>query len=58
MKSQNDIRTTNEDYPESNVRGANMGAHLGAVGPRWAPCWPHDRCYQGRLTSLLMRPWH
>ena len=18
------------------------GAHLGPVGPRWAPCWPHD----------------
>ena len=17
------------------------------VGPRWAPCWPHESCYQG-----------
>ena len=23
------------------------GAHLGPVGPRWAPCWPHKPCYQG-----------
>ena len=21
------------------------GAHLGPVGPRWAPCWPHAPCY-------------
>ena len=20
---------------------------LGPVGPRWAPCWPHELCYQG-----------
>ena len=25
------------------------GAHLGPVGPRWAPCWPHEPCYQGCL---------
>ena len=23
------------------------GAHLGPVGPGWAPCWPHEPCYQG-----------
>ena len=23
------------------------GAHLGPVGLRWAPCWPHEPCYQG-----------
>ena len=22
-------------------------AHLGPFGPRWAPCWPHEPCYQG-----------
>ena len=27
------------------------GAHLGPVGPRWAPCWPHEPCYQGLLAS-------
>ena len=23
------------------------GAHLGPVGPKWAPCWPHEPSYQG-----------
>ena len=23
------------------------GAHLGPVGPRWDPCWPHEYCYKG-----------
>ena len=23
------------------------GAHLGPVGPRWAPDWPHGPCYKG-----------
>ena len=23
------------------------GAHLGPVGPRWAPCGPHEPCYEG-----------
>ena len=22
-------------------------SHLGPVGPRWDPCWPHKPCYQG-----------
>ena len=21
------------------------GTHMGPVGPRWAPCWPHEPCY-------------
>ena len=33
-------------YPDSKVHGANMGHHLGPVGPRWAPWWPHEPCYQ------------
>ena len=24
-----------------------MGVHLGPIGPRLAPCWPHEPCYQG-----------
>ena len=24
-----------------------QGANLGPVGPRLAPCWPHEPCYQG-----------
>ena len=30
-------------YPDSKIHGA----HLDPVGPRWAPCWPHESCYQG-----------
>ena len=26
-------------------------AHLGPVGPRWAPYWPHEPCCQGPLTN-------
>ena len=22
-------------------------------GPRWAPCWPHEPCYQNVLTHLI-----
>ena len=25
------------------------GAHMGPVGPRLAPYWPHEPCYQGRF---------
>ena len=28
-------------------RWGQHGAHLGPVGRKWAPCWPHDPCYQG-----------
>ena len=39
--------------PESKVRGANKGAHLGPTGPWWAPFWPHELCYAGYLANLL-----
>ena len=32
-------------HPDSEVHGT----HLGPVGPRWAPCWPYEPCYQGSL---------
>ena len=28
------------------------GAHLGPVGPRWAPCWSHKPCFQGIVFSV------
>ena len=34
-------------YPDNKVHGA----HLGPVGPIWAPCWPHEPCYQGTSFS-------
>ena len=27
------------------------GAHLGPIGPRWAPCRPNDLCYLGRCPD-------
>ena len=30
-------------HPDSKIHGA----HLGPVGPMWAPCWPHKPCYHG-----------
>ena len=30
------------------------GADLSPVGPRWAPCWPHEPCYQGHHSSLAL----
>ena len=29
------------------------GAHLGPVGPRWAPCWPREPYYQGLDWSVI-----
>ena len=34
--------------PDSKVHGA----HLGPVGPRWAPCWPHESYYQGCVSDV------
>ena len=28
------------------------GAHLGPVSLRWAPCWPHKPCYQGKVSCF------
>ena len=40
---------------------------LGPVGPRWAPCWPHEPCYQEYfkapselftlMTSSALKEW-
>ena len=32
--------------PDSKVHDQH-GAHLDPAGPRWAPYWPHEPCYQG-----------
>ena len=28
------------------------GTHLGPAGPRWAPCCPHEPCYQGMYKNM------
>ena len=33
--------------PKGQSSYGQHGAHLGPVGPRWAPLWPHETCYQG-----------
>ena len=33
------------------------GAHLGPVGPRWAPCCPHGSCYQGDFLVYIKATW-
>ena len=30
---------------------------LAQIGPRWAPCWPHEPCYQGVYVRLWFQ-WH
>ena len=30
-------------------------AHLGPIGPRWAPCWPHEPCYLGTIKYCGMQ---
>ena len=41
--------------PYSKVHGANMGAAWVLSAPaRWAPCWPHQPCYQGSYHPV----WH
>ena len=39
------FRVKNDGRPESRVHEA----HLGPTGPNWAPCWPHEPCYQGYI---------
>ena len=42
-------------YPDSHESSwGQHGAHLGPVGPRWAPHWPHEPCYQGIITITVM----
>ena len=38
--------------PREQSSWGQHGAHLGPVGPRWAPCWSHEPCCQGVLAVL------
>ena len=37
----------NTGPPREQGSWGQHGAHLEPRGPRWAPCWPHELCYQG-----------
>ena len=51
-----------QDHPKQQSSWGQHGAHLGPVGPRWAPCWPHEPCYRGYLIFMMGLPklliWH
>ena len=42
-----DIRWKYCRVPRKQSSWGQHGAHLGPVGPRWTPCWPHEPRYQG-----------
>ena len=39
--------------PRKQSSWGQYGAHLGPVGPRWAPFWPHESCYQGTAWTSV-----
>ena len=43
-------------HPRQQSSWGQHGAHLGPVGPRWAPCWPHEPCYRG-LSEIQLYSW-
>ena len=43
-------------YPRQQSSWGQHGAHLGPVGPRWTPCWPHElaiRLYTEEATYVI-----
>ena len=44
--------------PREQSSWCQHGAHLGPVGPRWAPRWPHEPCSQGVRNGKVVRPKH
>ena len=40
-------------HPREQSSWGQHGAHLGPVGPRWAPCWPHEPCYRGMRSHPM-----
>ena len=46
---------TRGQQPRQQSSWGQHGTHLGSVGPRWAPCWPHEPCYQGKTPTPCKR---
>ena len=40
-----------DDVPRWQSSWGQHGAHLGPVGPRWAPCWPHGLAIRVLMVS-------
>ena len=47
----------NSSLPRSQSSWGQHGAHLGPVGPKWTPCWPHEPCYQGYERDIWCYLW-
>ena len=47
------LLTSTQVFPEKRVHGAKQSAHLGPVGLRWAPCWPHESCCTKIHASVI-----
>ena len=39
--------------PREQSSWGQHGSHLGPVGPRWAPYWPHEPCYQELFRTCV-----
>ena len=52
--------STDNAIPDSKSSWGQHGTHLGPVGPRWAPCWPYEPCYQGCFGAsyIIDSLWH
>ena len=44
-------------HPRQQSSWGQHGAHLGPVGPRWAPCWPHEPRYLGSYLGTGGNGW-
>ena len=54
LKLQSGISMTSQDLWTPWWQGSwgQHGAHLGPVGPMWAPCRPHEPCNLGMVLAL------
>ena len=43
------IHSQTSTVPRKQSSWSQHDAHLGPIGPRWAPCWPDEPCYLGGL---------
>ena len=56
-------KTSYLEIPSTQIArfAGQHGAHLGPIGPRWAPCWLHEPCYEGIYCTrayLMTSFWH
>ena len=48
------LHFSTDDYTRQQGSCGQHRAHLGPVGPRWAPCRPHEPRYPGRHYDITM----